>query len=225
MEIQKLRLPECHQADDLVVVIDVIRAFTTTAFAFASGAEKIILVGTIEEAFELGRKFPDALLMGEDGGRLVKGFHFGNSPVQMQNASVKGKTLIMRSSSGTQGVVKSINAKRMLVSSFVIAEATLNRIKVIAPAKVSFIITGTTRGGIEDLALADYLESRMNGEKSPQQYIDRVLESPVGKVFKSGEYDEFPVHDLEASCQLDYFSFATEVSKEDGLHVLRPVLI
>lgn len=223
MEIQKLRLSECHQADELVVVIDVIRAFTTTAFAFASGAEKIILVGTVEEAFALGRKFPEALLMGEDRGYLIEGFHFGNSPVQMKNASVKGKTLIMRSSSGTQGVVKSKNAKHMLTSSFVVAEATLNRIKAINPSKVSFIITGTTHGGEEDFALADYLESRLNGEKMPQKFVDRVINSPSGKIFTEGRRAQFERQDLDLLCQVDHFSFATEVHMEDGLHVLRAI--
>lgn len=223
MEIHKLRLNECHDADGLVVVIDVIRAFTTAAFAFASGAEKIFLVGPVEDAFSLSQKYPDALLVGENKGILIDGFHFGNSPVEMSKAALKGKTLIQRTSSGTQGVVRSTSAHKILTSSFVVAEATLKRIKALSPPKVSFVITGTTRGGEEDLALADYIESRLKGFNTPQPYLERVVKSPTGQLFASNTYSHFPKHDLDAVCQLDHFPFALEVFNEDGHQVLRPV--
>jgi 2-phosphosulfolactate phosphatase len=36
-------LEDCDQAGDLVVVIDVLRAFTTAAYAFSKGAKKFIV--------------------------------------------------------------------------------------------------------------------------------------------------------------------------------------
>ena len=42
-----------HEVDGVVVVIDVLRAFTTAAFAFDRGADEILLVSTVEEAFEV----------------------------------------------------------------------------------------------------------------------------------------------------------------------------
>jgi 2-phosphosulfolactate phosphatase len=39
----------------VVVVVDVIRAFTTAAAAFAAGAERILCVETLSEAFALQR--------------------------------------------------------------------------------------------------------------------------------------------------------------------------
>ena len=223
MQIHKLRLSECHQAEGLVVVIDVIRAFTTAAFAFSQGADKIILVGQVDEAFALHVKYPDSLLMGEVDGMPIKGFHYDNSPIAAGKASLRGKTLIFRTSSGTQGVVRSTRAQKILTSSFVIAEATLARIHAINPSKISFIITGTTKGGEEDLALADYIESRLRGENRPVLYLDRVRNSISGKLFASGQHPHFQKHDLDASCDLDRFSFATEVFMEEGYHVLRPV--
>lgn len=224
--IQKVRLPECHLLDGLVVVIDVIRAFTTAAFAFAAGAEKMILTGEIEEAQQLHHRFPEALLAGEQQGILIPGFHLGNSPVEMSSASVKGKTIIFRTSSGTQGVVRSTQADKILVSSFVVAEATLKRIQHLRPEKVSFVITGTKRGGYEDLALADYLEKTLlEGRINPEPYIERVKLSPTGLAFSSGEFPHFQKHDLDATCEIDKFPFALEVFKENGLHILRPVNI
>ena len=42
-----------RRATGITVIIDVFRCFTTEAVAFEMGAEKIILVAEIEEAFEL----------------------------------------------------------------------------------------------------------------------------------------------------------------------------
>ncbi len=222
--VEKLRLQECHRIKGLAVVIDVIRAFSTSAFAFAAGVEKIIVTGEVEEAFELRRRFPEALLAGEVDGLPIKGFDFGNSPVEISQADLAGKTLIFRTSSGTQGIVKSKKASRILVSSFSVAEATLKRIKKLAPYKFACVITGTKRGGWEDLALADYFESKLeNDATNPAPFIERVIDSPSGQMFLSGESPHFSKLDLQAVCEVDRFNFAMEVFKEDGLQVIRPV--
>lgn len=228
MRVQKVRLSECNSLRDTVVVIDVIRAFTTTAFAFSCGVEKIILVGEVEEALRLHKRFPDALLGGEVQGIPIPGFHFDNSPVGMERAgsSLKDKTIIFRSSSGTQGVVRSVHASRMLVSSFVSAEATLNHLRSFSPQSISFVITGTTKGGFEDLALADYLEYRLlSGNIDSAPYIERVRQSPSGMAYAREAYPHFRKHDLEACCMVDKFPFAQEVFREENLFVLRPVSV
>lgn len=96
--------------------------------------------------------------MGEIGGLPIAGFDFGNSPSEIKKLDLTGKTIIQRTSAGTQGVVRSIHSKKILVSSFVVAEATLKRIQNIGPKNLSFVITGQMNGD-EDFALADYIES------------------------------------------------------------------
>lgn len=224
MKIEKLRLPECHLGTDLVVVIDVIRAFTTAACAFAKGAKKIIIVGSVEEAFLTQKLFRDSLLMGEVGGSPIEGFDLSNSPVEILQKDLSGKTLIQRTSSGTQGVVGAIHATNILVSSFVVAESTLRRIRELDPQKVSFVITGPAKGGHEDLALADYLEKRLLGEEvKADAYLHEVLNSPYAQEFLSGEHDYLPKKDLDVVCDIDRFGFAMQVFEEEGQLVLRPV--
>lgn len=65
MEFKKETLQTCSQATGLVVAIDVIRAFTTAAFAFARGAKSITLVSTVEESLYLRQQIPNALVMGD----------------------------------------------------------------------------------------------------------------------------------------------------------------
>lgn len=53
MKINIYRREECFKAKGFCVVIDVLRAFTTAAYAFAAGAKEIVLVSTVEEAFRM----------------------------------------------------------------------------------------------------------------------------------------------------------------------------
>ena len=228
MQIKKVRRDCCHQIDssDLVVVIDVIRAFTTAAFAFLHGAEKIILVSGVDEAFLLQKKYPQALLMGEQSGVPVEGFHFGNSPVDIMNGQIKGRTLIQRTSSGTQGVVSSQHADIILTASFVNAEATLKHIRALNPQRVTFVITCMTKGGDEDLALADYLEKRLLNENvDTDAYLQRVVDSAIGKAFLSGDFAHFPKADLEACLRIDTVPLACQVFREAGELTLRAIQI
>src|SRR5208282_5212468 len=105
MQIEKLHTPE-EVVAECAVIIDVLRAFTTAAFAFSVGAHKIIPVSSPEDAFNLKRQNPDYLLMGEIQGKPIQGFDFGNSPTEIQGLDLKGKTIVQRTSAGTQGIVR-----------------------------------------------------------------------------------------------------------------------
>ena len=85
MKINRATLVDCEKESDTVVVIDVLRAFTTSAFAFAQGAREIALVSTVDEAFQLRDQYPDALIMGEVRGHPVDGFDFGRVHRQASN--------------------------------------------------------------------------------------------------------------------------------------------
>lgn len=224
MEISIYRRSECNKAQGLCVIIDVLRAFTTAAFAFAAGAKEIVLVSSIEEALKLYQEDKALILMGEQGGMPIKGFHYGNSPAEIQKAILTGRTLVQRTSAGTQGVVSCGHASKMLIASFVVAEATLQHIIAASPSHVSFIVTGEHNGD-EDLALAEYLRERLlQNTPSVSSFLDRVKTSPEGQVFVDPAITEFPVQDLDLALQVDRFPFAMEVKKRNGQLVAQTVL-
>lgn len=206
---------DCAHAEGLCVVIDVLRAFTTAAFAFAGGAKEIILVGSIEEAFRRHAENNDLVLIGEKEGDPVEGFHYGNSPAEINKASIKNRRIVQRTSSGTQGVIACRHAPFMLISSFVVAEATLQRIRDINPPSVSFIVTGR-KNGDEDYALAEYLERRLLGDNiNPTPFLQRVISSPAAQRMLNADTRNYPFgeEDLKLSTHLDRFPFAMEVFK------------
>lgn len=218
MKIEKIRLTECPHATGLVVAIDVIRAFTTAAFAFGRGIEEIVIVGDVEEALALKSQDPSLLLMGEVGGKPIAGFDFGNSPVEIHKADLQGKRLVQRTSAGTQGIVRSKKANRILAASFVVAEATVRRILELAPPKVTFVVTGTNTGD-EDLALADYLEQRLSGLKpDPAPFLKRVKEAPEAmEVLSQPWCPESYADDIRSAMEIDRFPFAMEVHQGNRL--------
>src|SRR5262245_55967583 len=114
MKFLYTNLETCHEATGLVVVIDVIRAFTNAAFALSRAAKEIYPVSTVEEALQFKAQTPNSLACGEFGGLPPEGFDFGNSPTHTKTLDLKEKILVQRTGAGTQGIIRSIKAETML---------------------------------------------------------------------------------------------------------------
>src|SRR5437879_1326598 len=124
ISIQSL-LDGARNASGAVAVIDTFRG-TTAAVALANSASRIIMVATIEEALALRAADSGSLCMGAVGGPAPPGFDYGNSPFEIATADLRGRTIIQRTSAGTQGVVAaSAGADRLNAASLVTAEATV----------------------------------------------------------------------------------------------------
>lgn len=223
MDINIFRRHECQEAKGLCVVIDVLRAFTTAAYCFAAGVKEITLVSSAEEALQMHKEDASLILMGEQDGAPIKGFHYGNSPAAIMKASLFGRRVVQRTSCGTQGVVACRHADQLMIASFVVADSTLEHIEYLSPKQVSFIVTGTHNGD-EDLAFAEYMKHRLSKKNvSLLPFLDRVRNSPEGRIFADPNVLEFSKEDLELAVQANRFSFAMEVEKHDGKLVAKQV--
>jgi 2-phosphosulfolactate phosphatase len=227
MKFHYTTLETCHEATGLVIVIDVIRAFTNAAYAFAGGVEKIHPVAKVGEALQLKRENHGMLACGEVGGIPPAGFDFGNSPTQVLNLDLKGRTLVQRTGAGTQGIVRSVKAEKMIAASFVVATATVKYVQQITPDKVTFVVTGRydETSGDEDQAFAEYLETRLRGDHpDPAPFLERVISSRDAQLFEDPELPEFPLSDLMYCTDVDRFNFAMPVTRENGRFVIRAVV-
>jgi 2-phosphosulfolactate phosphatase len=228
MKFHYATLETCAEATGTVIVIDVIRAFTNAAFAFSRGAEKIYPVGMVEEALQFKQQNAGMLACGEVGGLPPEGFDFGNSPSQVVNLDLCGRVLVQRTSAGTQGIVRSIKAERIVAASFVVATATVKYVQQFSPEQVTFVITGrfNAEDGDEDQACAEYLESLFKGQApDPAPFIKRVYDSRDALMHLDPNRPEFPMSDLDHCSNIDAFDFAMPVTKEDRrfvMHAIKP---
>jgi 2-phosphosulfolactate phosphatase len=226
MQIDRANNSTCGDAEGAVVVIDVLRAFTTAAFAFAAGAGEILLVSGVDEALALRERTPGSFVMGEVDGLPVAGFDFSNSPGDLLGRDFGGAPIIQRTSAGTQGVVRSRRASLLLASSFVCAAATARYLLRQAPERVTYVVTGIypDRDGDEDAACADYQGELLRGAApDPAPYLQRVRDSVPGRIFADPARPEFPSIDLEYATALDRFGFAMVVERRGGLLAMRAV--
>jgi len=225
MKFHYTDLETCHTATGVVIIIDVLRAFSTAAYAFSRGAKEIVLVSTVEEALSLKSQIPNSKAMGEVGGLPPEGFDFGNSPTFICEHDLSGVTLIQRTGAGTQGAVRSRNARVMLASSFVVANATVQAISRLGIGEVTFVITGKWEArGDEDLAYAEYLEALLKDARpDTKPFVKRVYESRDALQHLDPAGIVFPLSDLDYCTQIDCFDFAMPITREDGRLVMRPL--
>lgn len=219
MNFHHYDLENCDSATGLVVVIDVLRAFSTAAFAFNAGVEEIFLVSTVEDAFKLKGKIRNSKVMGEVDGIPVEGFDFGNSPAQFDGLELSGILLIQRTTSGTQGVIRSRSADRLITTGFCTAGAVVRKIMDWSPADISFVSTGKRPGGWgdEDQACADYIQAcLLNEEVDPEKYLERVKRSIPGQFFQNPDMIDYPEIDLDYCMRLDKFNFVMSVTRVNG---------
>ena len=226
MKFQYTNLETCHEATGVIVVIDVIRAFTNAAFAFSRGAKEIYPVSKISEALQFKAQNPNSLACGEEGGLPPEGFDFGNSPSQTNTLDLNGRVIAQRTGAGTQGIIRSINAEYMLAASLVVSSATVKHIRKLGPDCVTFVITGqyAPEHGDEDLACAEYLEALLRGQNpDTASCIDRVYKSRDALFHLDPNLPAFPRSDLDHCTNIDAFDFAMSITRENGYHVMRAV--
>src|SRR5258705_5458953 len=134
MKLERRRLlTGAADAQGIVVVIDVLRAFSCSAVMFHYGVRDLVLVRTPQEALAFRERDPDYLVAGEVKGVKVEGFDLGNSPadiVSKGEAFFRNRRVAVRSSAGTQGVLAAAaHAEQVILGSYMTADAIARYIR------------------------------------------------------------------------------------------------
>lgn len=218
MKITKLDFVEgAKAARGIAVIIDVFRAFTTACYAFDGGAEKIIPAGSTESALDYQPGNPDVMRVGERHGKKLPGFDFGNSPTEILQGDVRGKTIVQTTHSGTQGMVNAHGADMILTGALVNARATADYIRQHNPEEVSLVRMGwtaNTRTGEDDIC-AEYLEALLLDKPFDSDGLrDTLYNDPCSNRFKDPQQPWSPMEDFEVCCQADRFDFALRLNRD-----------
>lgn len=165
------------------VVIDVLRAATSITTALSNGAKGVIpsqsSSAVIDLANEMGKD--DLLLCGEKDGRMVEGFHLGNSPSDFSKDRVRGKTLIFGSTNGTPAVVRASIAKSVWLCGFINLNAIVEAIHNLPdPFPLAILCAGKYNGfALEDVACGGLLIKRIISKFSAELHLNDAARSAV----------------------------------------------
>ncbi len=225
MEIRILQLLDgAKDANGLTVIIDVFRAFSTACYAFGCGALKIFPIGDIRVAYEIKRKNPDYVLVGERNEQKPAGFDFGNSPSQLLTARLEGKTIVHTTSSGTQGIANAKNADEIITGSFVNAGAIVKYIQQKQPKTVSLVCMGYAceYPTDEDTFCAEWIKNELENKSNNFDKMVETIRTGSGARFFDPEKQSWsPQADFELCLDLNRFNFVLKVEQESGLKYLK----
>ncbi|MBQ0963101.1 2-phosphosulfolactate phosphatase [Streptomyces sp. RK23] len=221
MDTRFVGIPEVTEAPAVAVVVDVMRAFTVAAWAFARGAEKIVLAGSLEEALDLKAGHSDRVALKD--GPLVPGFDLVNSPGLLRSADLAGRTVVQKTTAGTVGALAVRDAPLVLCAGFVVAGATAGLLRERGAERVTFVVTGEDGRADEDLACAQYIAGRADGDGADAGgFLRRAAASHAATELAQGVRQGVHPDDVALCLEADRFPFAMVAAQEDSLMVLRP---
>jgi len=214
---------------DVIIVIDVLRCTSSMINALANGAERIIPVKTLREAYDLKSKYPNYLLAGEREGRKPRGFDFGNSPLEFTGEKVQGETLIFTTTSGTAALSRCKNAERVFIASFLNVSSVASEVEKIAlkeKREISIIPSGQKgKFSLEDFlcggAIAERLARRnaalsdsavaslLSFQKAKDSLLNHIMMGKHAQNLVRMGFGE----DVRFCCQVDIYDVAPSIKK------------
>ena len=129
---------------DAAVVIDVLRATTTIAWALHNGAEAVQAFADLDDLRAAAASWPESsrLLLGERGGQPLTGFDLGNSPVAVTSELVAGKRLFMSTTNGTRALDRVREVPLLLTAALPNRGAVAQRLLEKNPDHIAIIGSG-----------------------------------------------------------------------------------
>jgi len=208
--------PGAAQAKGVTVIIDVFRAFSFESWALYNGADAVYPIADIDAAYELHQEHPDWLLAGERGGKKQEGFHFGNSPWEIHDLDLTGRSLVHTTSAGTQGLIAAEGASHIFLGALVNARATAEAIRRLDPEEVSLVAMGynNLHPTEEDTFCAEYLRALLLGLPFDKEAAVRIMrEGPGARFFLPEKQSYQPEQDFHLCVEWDRFDFAIRAER------------
>lgn len=150
-------------AGTTVLVIDVLRASTTIVTALAHGCRALIPVADPAEAWQRARSLDggEPLLAGERRGETIPGFDLGNSPVEVAEACLRGRTVLLTTSNGTRALLAARSAAAIGVAALINRTAAARWVG--EQGRPVVLVCAGERGGVslEDQVCAGLLVERL----------------------------------------------------------------
>lgn len=211
-----------------VFVIDVLRATTTICAALHNGARAVVPVSTAEEATRLAQTLgpEDVVLAGERGSERIPGFALGNSPLEMVETAVRGKTLVMTTTNGTRALLAAQGASETYVAAGVNLAAAAARAHELLKERRDLLVLCAgreNRFALEDAYAAGRLVFEALGRRRTRKGLNDAAIVAVDLVRRYGEGWDRPFTLSAAGRQLARLGMGNDVvdaARENAYPVL-----
>lgn len=219
MKVNILQFTEgAKEAIGIAVIIDVFRAFSSACYAFDAGAVRVIATSEVEKAFSLKKSYRNSVLIGERDEKKIEGFDFGNSPTEIIKSDLQGKTVILTTTAGTNGLVNADKADIVLAASMLNIDAIVKYIKNINPEYVSLVAMGyrAVISAEEDILCAEMLLAGLT-EKiiNTDDRIRNLRFGSGARFFLQENIDYSPPTDFFLCTMINRFDFVLRAEKRD----------
>ena len=173
------------------VVIDVLRATTTIAWALENGADSVQVFADVDELKMEAKVFheKDKILIGERGGKKLDGFDLGNSPMGVSTEKVKGKRVFMSTTNGTRSLHRVRESKSLYTMALPNRRAIAERLQRDNPNEVWIVGSGWEGSySLEDSLAAGALASLIIDRLDSVQVLNDELMASIA-LWKTWEND------------------------------------
>ena len=161
--------------ENIVVVVDILRATSSVCTAFANGVNKIIPVSTVEEARQ--KKAEGFVVASERDGNVLDFADFGNSPFNFSKEKVAGKDIVYSTTNGTRCINMASHSREVLIGSFLNLSALTNYLISQEAPVLIFCASWKDRFSLEDTVFAGALAERLLGSDRFESICDAVTAS------------------------------------------------
>ncbi len=170
MQLHVAFLPALTVRPQVSIVVDVIRASTSLVTLVERGAAPIFIAADVETARRHAAG-TNAILAGEEGGLAPLGFDFGNSPVELSQAELRGKAVVFVTTNGTAAIRAVQGGSAVFVGALRNGTAVSREAVALARdqrADLTIVCAGRVGAfGLDDAYCAGYLVDRVLREVTP----------------------------------------------------------
>ena len=223
--------PYYENPDAIVVVTDVLRASSAIVTAFMNGVDRIIPVGTLEEAKAYKEK---GFMVAAERDGLVRDFaDFGNSPYNFTPERVAGKQIVYSTTNGTNAIHLGSSGSQVLIGAYLNLSALAKYIRKEQKDLLVLCAGWKNKFNLEDTLFAGALTQLVLEDENYNTICDAALGSVdlynvargnmmgyISKVAQKGRLKKNNLDDVIAYCHEYDLTELIPVLIEDHLQVL-----
>jgi 2-phosphosulfolactate phosphatase len=181
--------PHYHADEQIVVVVDILRATSAMTTAIAHGAEHIVPVAKLFDADDFRSR--GYLVAAERDGKIVEGYELGNSPYSFMGDAVKGKKIVLSTTNGTQAIEAAREAHELLIGAFINITAIAGYLKSKNKDVLILCAGWKNRFNLEDTLFAGALSELLLANDAYSSDDDAVRAAIILHSHAAGNYYDF----------------------------------